>query len=437
MTQSEREAFASLEKRLQAKASPGTRPGLSRLARLCSRLDHPERAFQAVHVVGTNGKGSTASSLASILDEAGLRVGLYTSPHLESLGERLRLDGKELPLALWERGSDVVLHALDSDSLLRTDPPTLFELLTALAFWLLRERECRLAVFEAGMGGRLDATNLLPRVVLTLVTPIADDHGDYLGKTIEAIAEEKFAVLRPGVTALFAGGDAILEERFLLRAQASGARGFLLSRWPLYDIRCTDRGTAFRLDLPDPDKTRDFCSPLLGRHQATNAAMALCGAHFLKPFFPSLDGETLVRGLSRTFWPGRMEILSREPIVILDGGHNPHGLSATLRSVSEIWGEKRRRRALFAAMADKDFLSELALFREGRWDVVFTEVPNLSRGASVATLAEAAKVVGLKTPLCEPRLDRAFFQAREGSDLLLCTGSLYLVGALRSLLGTT
>ncbi|QVL37458.1 bifunctional folylpolyglutamate synthase/dihydrofolate synthase [Aminirod propionatiphilus] len=430
---SEREAFASLEKRLQAEASPGTRPGLSRLARLCSCLDHPERTFQAVHIVGTNGKGSTASSLASILDEAGLRVGLYTSPHLESLGERLRLDGEELPLSLWERGSDVVLRALDSDPLLRIDPPTLFELLTALAFWLLRESGCRLAVFEAGMGGRLDATNLLPRVVLTLVTPIADDHGDYLGKTIEAIAEEKFAVLRPGVTALFAGGDTHLEERFLRRAQASGARGFLLSQWPLFGIRCTDRGTAFCLDLSDGP--RDFFSPLLGRHQATNAAMALCGAHFLKAFFPSLlDEETLARGLSRTFWPGRMEILSREPIVILDGGHNPHGLTATLRSVSDIWGEERRRRALFAAMADKDFRSELALFREGRWDVVFTEVPNLSRGASVAALAEAAASVGLTNFLCEPRLDRAFSLAVEGSDLLLCTGSLYLVGALRSLL---
>ena len=425
------QAFSSLERRLQDVASPGTRPGLSRLARLCLRLDHPERSFRAIHVVGTNGKGSTAASLTAILDEAGLQTGLYTSPHLECLDERLRLDGDVLPLSLWERGGEVILGAVDDDPILREDPPTFFELLTAMAFWMLRERGCRLAVFEAGMGGRLDATNLLSQVIVTLVTPIAEDHGDYLGDTLEAIAGEKFAVLRPSVPALFAGGEPSLERLFLRRAEAIGAEGLLLSRWPLSDISCTESGTSFHLDLSDGP--RPFFSPLLGRHQVTNAALALCGAHLLRPLFPSLSDDVLARGLGKTFWPGRLEVLSREPLVILDGGHNPHGLRAALRSISEIWGQGRRKRALFAAMSDKDYLSELALLRDDQWDLVFTEVPGLARRAPVAALARGAEAVGLPSFVCEPCLEKALQKAREGSELLLCTGSLYLVGALRSL----
>jgi len=434
MQRSSFEDFVALERRLQDAASPGTRPGLSRLARLCRLLDHPERSFRAVHVVGTNGKGSTAATLASILAEAHCSVGLYTSPHLTCVDERIRLNGKTLSFSLWQRGSEVILEAIRKDEKLALFPPTLFEVLTALAFWLFREVRCEIAVFEAGMGGRLDATNLLSRIILTLVTPIAEDHSEYLGETLEEIAGEKFAVLRPGVPALFAGGGVSLERQFLERARKIGAEGHLLSEYPLDGITLSEEGTFFGLTFPKGER-RFYRTPLLGCHQAINASMALCGAFFLRSLYPRISGQVLTEGLAKTRWPGRLEIISRNPFILLDGGHNPHGLSATLSAVDEIWGKKKGRLAFFAAMADKDYRSELALIHGGDWRILCTEVPGVIRGEKALTLAETAREIGLDVIAADANLERAFAIARRESDFVLCCGSLYLIGALKALWG--
>lgn len=434
MQRSSFEDFVALERRLQDAASPGTRPGLSRLARLCRLLGHPERSFRAVHVVGTNGKGSTAATLASILAEAHCSVGLYTSPHLECVDERIRLNGKTLSLPLWQRGSEAILEAIRKDEKLALFPPTLFEVLTALAFWLFREVRCEIAVFEAGMGGRLDATNLLSRIVLTLVTPIAEDHSEYLGETLEEIAGEKFAVLRPGVPALFAGGDASLERQFLERARKIGAEGHLLSECPLDGVTLSEEGTSFGLTFPKGER-HFYRTPLLGCHQAINASMALCGAFSLRSLYPRIGEQVLTEGLTKTRWPGRLEIISRHPLILLDGGHNPHGLAATLSAVDAIWGKREGRLAFFAAMADKDYRSELALIHGGGWRLLCTEVPGVMRGEKALTLAETAREIGLDVIAADANLERAFAIARRESDFVLCCGSLYLIGALKTLWG--
>ncbi|MBL3572161.1 MAG: bifunctional folylpolyglutamate synthase/dihydrofolate synthase [Synergistaceae bacterium] len=424
--------FASLERRLQGAASPGSRPGLSRLARLCRFLGHPERSFRAVHVVGTNGKGSTAATLASILSCRFSAVGLYTSPHLECLGERIRFNDKQVPLALWEEGFRAILDAMGADEVLASEPPTLFELLTALSFWLFRRLRCEIAVFEAGMGGRLDATNLLPCVVLTLITPIAEDHKEYLGSTLAEIAAEKFAVLRPGVPVLFAGGDEFLERLFMKRARETGALANLLSDWSLSDVTVSSEGTSFFLALTEGEPKR-FRTSLLGRHQAINAAMALCGSALIDCGHRG-DGTLLQEGLDKTTWPGRLELVREDPVVLFDGGHNPHGLEAALNAVEEIWPNLKNRAVLFATMADKDYRTELLLFKDRGWSLVFTEVPEVPRSETVGKLRAVVDEVGLTDVTYESRLDVALDRVCVGRDLALCCGSLYLIGALKSLL---
>lgn len=424
--------FASLERRLQDAASPGTRPGLSRLARLCRFLGHPERSFRAVHVVGTNGKGSTAATLASILACRSPAVGLYTSPHLECLGERIRFNDKQVPLALWEEGFRAILDVLGADEVLASEPPTLFELLTALSFWLFRRLRCEIAVFEAGMGGRLDATNLLSCVALTLITPIAEDHKEYLGSTLAEIAAEKFAVLRPGVPVLFAGGDQLLERLFLKRARETGALAHLLSDWSLSDVTVSSEGTSFFLALAEGEPKR-FRTSLLGRHQAINAAMALCGAALIDCGHRG-DETLLQEGLDKTTWPGRLELVCKDPVILFDGGHNPHGLEAALSAAEEIWPHPKKRAVLFATMADKDYRTELLLFKDRGWSLVFTEVPEVPRSETIGKLRAVVEEVGLTDVTYESRLDVALDQVCAGRDLALCCGSLYLIGALKSLL---
>ncbi|NLD06487.1 MAG: bifunctional folylpolyglutamate synthase/dihydrofolate synthase, partial [Synergistaceae bacterium] len=192
---SDTKRFRNIETTLQYLASPGIRPGLARLSHLFLLLGNPERKFKAVHVVGTNGKGSTAATLSSILKESGCKTALYTSPHLVCFGERLLVGGEEALPEKWERALEIIETELRSSERLIADPPTYFELTTAAAFIIIAEEEVDIAVVEAGLGGRLDATNILSNVLLTLITPIGIDHSEYLGNSLDSVAKEKFAVM--------------------------------------------------------------------------------------------------------------------------------------------------------------------------------------------------------------------------------------------------
>lgn len=277
------------------------------MARLCSLLGNPERAFPAIHVLGTNGKGSVCAALDSILRESGYRTARYTSPHLDHLGERLTFDGTILPAETWDEALDLVIGTVNSDSRLSEDPPSAFEIMTTVAFLCIARGNREIAVIEAGLGGRLDATNLLGDVRMTVFTAIGLDHEDILGQGIEAIAREKYSVLRRGVPAVSAAGGALLDGLAAARAKKTGSPLAILGRDAKIASRISNiQGSSFELSQNGFAPLR-LSTPLLGEHQVDNAALASLACLKLSRCWAGISVETVRRGLEKTRWPGRME----------------------------------------------------------------------------------------------------------------------------------
>ena len=426
-------SWALLEERLTRAASPGIRPGLARLSRLLGLLEHPERVVPAVHVVGTNGKGSTCTFFDAMLRAQGYRTALYTSPHLESPGQRLSLDGTHLSPQEWERGAEELWGVLGRDQRLREDPPTFFELVTALVFCLLRTHAPDVVVLEAGMGGRLDATNMASRVFLSVVTPIAKDHEEFLGSTLEAIASEKFAVLRPGGKAIFAGGNAGLEDMFRERCSRLSVDGRVLSSdWVLREEALSPAGGRFSL-TSSSRRLEGLDIALLGPHQLRNAALAVAGMELLERTLPVTE-EALRKGLALARWPGRCELFSGTPPVLLDGAHNPHGIAALAETLRRLWGAPTPRTLVFASMKDKDSLDALRQLHAVGSSLICTRVTGNSRSADPENLVRQAQAVGwTKVRAVENPEEALACACREKLPVVVC-GSLYLLGILRPLL---
>ncbi|MBL3540601.1 folylpolyglutamate synthase/dihydrofolate synthase family protein [Aminivibrio sp.] len=428
------QSFEELETVFASLASAGIRPGLDRISRLMEKLGNPEKDFPAVHIVGTNGKGSTAAFSDSILREAGYRTALYTSPHLESPAERLLIDGSPLTILEWAEAAESIAQALEEDAVLRSDPPTFFELVTAAAFLLCSRNRTEIAVVEAGLGGRLDATNLLGNVILTFVTSISMDHMEFLGDSLEKIAGEKFAVMREGVPAFFSGSPSGLVSLFLERARASSALPHVLTEEVrLEDVSVTAEGTAFSLLCGGgryPIRT-----PLRGSFQVENCSLAAAGMLGISGRYPRITGEALLRGAEKVRWPGRFEILRADPPLVLDGGHNPDGIMRLVESLRAIYGEKKPT-VVFACMKDKDFPADLSLLLGCAGRLICTSVPGNPRAADPCTLAQTAKSVGWKEDavgVFPDPLDALKAAERTGRGTVCC-GSLYFIGWMRPLI---
>lgn len=425
--------FNKLQQLLMDASSPGIKPGLARLSLLCHCLGHPERSFRAVHITGTNGKGSTASCLSQIFEEAGYACALYTSPHLLNISERLLVRGEPLPVQDWEVAVQCVLRAILEEPRLRIEPPTFFEVLTAVSFLLIREKHMPFAILEAGMGGRLDATNILPpcQVLLSVITSIGQDHSEFLGQTLNDIAKEKFAVVRPGRPALFSGDPQPLISQFRVCCERVGARPHILSEeWLLWEKALDLRGGEF--SLARDGNIMEIRTPLPGRHQIQNAAMAAAAGQILGRELPGLSRESVVQGIGKTRWPGRLEVMEGVPPVLLDGGHNSHAIARVVPSIREMTPAGTKVGLVYATMEDKDFPRSLSLLRELTDEIFCTEIPGNPRSLSAVALSVAARKAGFPNVSAEADPLRAVAKARKDSDLILCLGSLYLVGWLRS-----
>jgi len=422
-----------LEDRLMKAASPGIRPGLARISRLLGLLGHPERAVPALHVVGTNGKGSTCAFLDSILRAQGYRTALYTSPHLEYPGQRLTLGGNPLSPQEWERAAEEIWGALDRDQELRANPPTFFELVTAVTFCLLRIQAPDVVVLEAGLGGRLDATNMASRVLLSVVTPIAKDHEEFLGSTLEAIAAEKFAVIRPGGRAIFAGEPPELEGAFRDRALRGGIEGRVLSsEWRLREEALSPAGGRFSL-YGRSKGWEGLEISLLGPHQLRNAALAVAGLDLIGDILPVTEGA-LRKGLSLARWPGRGELFPGDPPVLLDGAHNPHGVAALTETLGRLWGPRAPRTVVFASMKDKDYQGALRQLLAVGSELICTRVTGNARSAAPDDLLRQARHAGWRDVSSVEVPEEALARARARGRLVVVCGSLYLLGILRPLL---
>jgi len=412
-------------------ANPEIRPGLSRMARLLSLLEHPERDFKAIHVVGTNGKGSVSAMLESIFLESGYRTCMYTSPHLVDICERVRFSG--LPV----EAEEMLLPLRKIRILLEDTPfvdrPTYFEVFTAAAFSAIGRYKPDVAIIEAGMGGRLDATNIARNVLLTVVTSIGVDHSEFLGQTIEGIALEKFLVLRPGGKSVFSGGNHILEKLYGDICNKIQNSGVIASGPPgVQEISVGLNGNSFKM-APDGTNWRRFETGLGGKFQIENAATAIIAASELSEIFRNISEGSIHEGLRKAMWPGRMEELSFDGVrIILDGAHNPDGVMALAESF-RLCGENERTAVVFAAMKDKDLDGMIRIVCSSFPMVVFTTVPGCERSALPSELKMIAEKLNISSSLAVAKdpFD-AIRLAEKEYGLVLCCGSLFLGGAIKS-----
>ena len=417
--------FLVVENILQNISSPGIKPGLERIERLFALLGNCERQIRAVHVVGTNGKGSTAATLEAVLRASGYKTALYTSPHLASFGERLTINGKMLSADKWLCAIETMQNVLKSSNTHAEDMPTYFELTTAAAFCMIAESNVDIAVVEAGLGGRLDATNTLSDILVTLITPIGMDHTDYLGETLEKIAAEKFAVIRKNVPAIFAGGDTSLELQFKRCCENADANGMLLSETGGVKFIKTDiNGTQFIYN------GHEYQTALAGAYQADNTALALAAVNILKENYDKITDETVELALSKISWQGRMEVVRKNPMLILDGAHNSHAMKRLAENITLFFG-RQTLNVVIAMMKDKDIEKSLSLLKGFNLDFFCTEVPEMQRSLKADEMAETATSLGFTVRGSFASPYGAVKEASKQGCPVLCFGSLYMLAWLK------
>ncbi|HJV35498.1 folylpolyglutamate synthase/dihydrofolate synthase family protein [Geomonas sp.] len=412
--------YAEILSRIYALGRFGMKPGLERITKLLDALGNPERAFATVHVVGTNGKGSTASFLSSLFSAGGYRTGLFTSPHLSSFTERIRINGEEIDEDTVVRLAERVMKAAPPES-------TFFEIVTALAALCFAERGVSIAVIEAGMGGRLDATNAF-QGLLTVVTPVSLDHTEYLGARLGEIAAEKAGICKPGTPLVSADQHPDAAAAISRRAAETGSPLYLCGRdfsacWR--DGKLSYRGMKLALDGVE--------SGLRGRYQSVNAALALAAAELLSEHGFPLSREAAVAGLRDARWPGRMELFPGPPRVLLDGAHNPDGARALAEGLAEI--PRQRLLMVLGMMGDKE-ISGLLAHLLPLADRVFAVAPALERALPAQDLALLCREAGADATAAgsvPDGLEQAR-QAAESDDLIVVCGSLFTVGEARSFL---
>jgi len=406
---------------------------LANITTLCERLGKPQQAFESVHVAGTNGKGSTAAMLDSILRAAGLRTGLYTSPHLERINERIRLDGREITdddfAATFTRLHKIIEELLAAGKL--AAHPTFFECVTALAFEFFARAGAQFAVCEVGMGGRLDATNILAPEV-AVITQIDFDHENYLGHSIEEIAAEKAGIIKPGARVVSAAEHLI--ARVVVRRRVAEQDAFLVeieNEFRIENVTAHDGCFAFTAINNDSGASVPLAVPLPGRFQVRNALTALAAARLLAERGAPIDDQAISRGIASTVWPGRLERIATRPEIYLDGAHNPSGA----REIAVFWETHLPGRKIFlvyGALRDKA-VDEIAGLLFPHASAVILTSPAQSRAISAPVLAEmTAHHARQAEVIADPyqALERAL-ELASPEDVIFVTGSLYLVGDIR------
>jgi dihydrofolate synthase/folylpolyglutamate synthase len=416
-------------------------PSLGRIRALTELLGDPQRTYPVIHLTGTNGKGSTAAMIESLLRADGLRTGRFTSPHVMSVTERITIDGEPISDerfdGLWREIEPYV--ALVDQQEIDGVHMTFFEIITAMAYAAFADAPVDVAVVEVGLGGAWDATNVADADV-AVVTPIDLDHTHLLGRTISEIAREKAGIIKPGAHVILAGQSLEAAEILLARCAEVGA----LPQREGVDFGVIDRklavsGQLIRLSAAD-GPVDDIFLPLYGAHQAANAGQALAAVEaFLG--LKALNPNVVREGFAQVHFPGRLELVRRTPAVVLDAAHNPHGARAAAAAITEAFAFTPLI-GVIAVMGDKDARGILEVFEEIMNQVVITQVASTSRGMPADVLGELAReIFGASRVTVVPRLDDAIDQAVAlaeedvvGSAGVVITGSVVAIGEARTLL---
>ena len=407
--------------------------GLENISILSAELGTPQRAVRCVHIAGTNGKGSTAAMLESILRAAGLRTGLYTSPHLERINERIRINGEDISdqsfAAAWTKVRAAIESLMAAGKL--AAHPTYFECLTAMAFLTFAEEHIDLAVYEVGLGGRLDATNIVnPEVAI--ITPVDFDHENYLGHSIEEIAGEKAGIIKHG--ALVVSSSERPEARAVIARRCEELDGRLIDvdqSWQIQRVENSDGRYTAIVTSTHIGRPITIRPALPGRFQIRNALAAATAGYLLAERGFPVNDQAIERGIATVRWPGRLERLSAQPALYLDGTHNPAGA----RELLKFWEENlygHRILLVYGAMRDKA-VDEIAGLLFPRADSVILTEPRQPRAISAPLLAELTGHLAVQTSMVRDpgeALECALGMAGP-DDAIFVTGSLYLVGDLR------
>jgi len=395
----------------------GIKFGLSKTSNLLKSFGNPHDGQTYVHIAGTNGKGSVAAIVEAILMRAGLKVGLYSSPHLVRFTERFRINGEEMPPETAAAVAGEVMALIDSKS-----PPTFFEVVTAMALIYFAREGTDIAIMEVGMGGRLDATNVIkPRV--TVITNISLEHQFFLGRRLSDIAKEKAGIIKPGVDLVTGATQPQVVRVLKATCEERRAPLWLLGR----DVRYRTNNS--RLSYYGLDKNYGALEVgLLGRHQHRNAALALAVIELLKRRGFSCSEKEIREGLRHPKWPGRMHVIGKDPFVLLDGAHNPAAMKHLADSVKQKF-PYRRLIVVLGVMGDKDIRKMLRNIVPLADYVIYTR-PEYHRAASPEALIQEAAAFG-KPGEIQPAVSQALCKANEiaePADMILVTGSLFTVG---------
>ena len=409
----------------------GMKFGLDNITKLLAASGEPQSSFHSIHVAGTNGKGSTSAMIASVLREAGMCAGLFTSPHLVSFTERIRVNGEEMP------EKDVVVFADRVRGIaegIGDFSPTFFEVVTTMAFLYFREKKVDWAVVETGLGGRLDATNIIMPMA-SVITSIGYDHCEFLGKTLKEITGEKAGIIKCGVPVITA--DQAPESIEVIERRAAEKSS------PLYKygndfsaVMVSERPDGIEFSYQGSGNYSNINLHLAGAHQMMNASMAIKTIEVLSDTYPALRCH-IRSGIEQTIWPGRLEMVSDEPPIVIDGAHNPQAARVLSAYLQKILAEKYRRVILVAGMmGDKDIAGMLDMLLPVASEIIFT-APAYGRAATPDVLCSYAASQGY-TARTAATVSDAITRARglyQPGDIIVITGSFYTIGEAKEALG--
>ncbi len=410
----------------------GSKMGLARMEWLMARLGHPERSLRFVHIAGTNGKGSTTAMVASILEAQGYRVGMYTSPYLDAFTNRIVVNGKDISGDQLIRLVGRIRPLVEEVSQTELGYPTVFEVITALAILFFAEERADFVSWEVGLGGRLDATNIIPTPAAGVITNIALEHTQILGDTLPLIAGEKAGIIKQGGRVATGDRQPEVLEVFRQRCQDEGAQLWEIDRdFRAHRLSFDIGGQHFSFDGPGLHLD-DVKIQLLGAHQIDNAAVAIAAICALRQQGHTISEQAILEGLAATRWAGRLEIMQQDPLVILDGAHNMHGILALRKAVEEFFPDHKRI-LVMGILGDKDYAPMLLHMAPLAKKVILTQ-PEYKRAANVDELAAVLQGKGYDVelvPAVPDAVRSAISQAEIGEMVLVC-GSLYTVSEARA-----
>ena len=401
---------------------------LDRMRTLLKKIGNPHEQFRSVHVAGTKGKGSTCAMIASMLQACGYKVGLYTSPHLTDVRERIQINGEMIPQADFAR----LVRSVEQVAGKMKPSPTYFDVLTAIGFKWFAEQKVEIAVIETGLGGRLDSTNVIKPEV-TAITSISKDHMAQLGNTLDKIAEEKAGIFKHGVPAVTVVQEPAVEASLKRVAEKVGAPLDITGKSIEFSYRFESSrmlGPHNRICLTTPNsKFEHLAVPLLGEHQAINCGLALSVIDRLKTRGIAINDNRAMEGLTKTTLPGRMEMISQTPRVVVDGAHNAASLDAAMKAIGQHIPYDSMV-VIFGCCGDKDVAGMLERITSGADKVIFTKVNNIRTADPEELAARYVELYG-KMAQVAGSLEEALGIANRAvtkEDLICITGSFYLVG---------